>query len=256
VITRRRFLGMLLVGAGLAACRSGEPAAVVSTTTTTSTSTTTSTTTTTTAAPTTTTSTTATATTMPEPEASPVICREAWGAQPISGELIEHTIDQITVHHTAVVLDDNADAPAHIRGHQEFHQSRGWADLAYHFIIDAEGNIYEGRPVAAAGDTGTDYDPKGHLLVCCEGDFNQQEVPAAQYEALIAMLAWGAAEFAVDPGEIRGHRDVASTSCPGDNLYAFIADGTIAADVAAANVGTLHLICGTEAESLVSAIEA
>ncbi len=197
-----------------------------------------------------------TSTTEMPPDALEVICRDAWGALPVVGEFRRHEINQITVHHTAVVLDDNALAPSRIRGHQEFHQGRGWPDIAYHFIVDASGNIYEGRPVDAVGDTGTDYDPTGHFLVCCEGDFDQQDITDAQYESLVKMLAWGAAEFSVDPAKIHGHRDVAATSCPGDGLYALLADGSIAADVDAAVVGRLRVICGDAGAALVSAIEA
>jgi hypothetical protein len=188
-----------------------------------------------------------------------VICKEAWGAQSVAGEFRDHQIDQITVHHTAVLLEANKDAPARARRHQAYHQSLGWPDLAYHYLIDAAGNVYEGRPVSAVGDTATDYDPTGHLLICCEGDFSRQEVPAAQYESLVAMLAWGAAEFGVDPETIRGHRDLASTTCPGDALYAPLADGTLYAQVAEAmrrGVLQLEMVCGSEGSARIGSIEA
>lgn len=196
-----------------------------------------------------------TTTTVAPAEGIAVICKEAWGALPVAGEFLYHEIGQITVHHTAVVLESNADAPGRVRQHQQFHQSRGWPDIAYHFIIDAAGNVYEGRPIDTVGDTGTDYDPTGHLLICCEGEFNQQEVTARQYASLVQMVAWGAAEFEVDPDTVRGHRDLAATSCPGDNLYTKIADGSFAADVASAAVGEIRPLCGADGESLVAAIE-
>ena len=229
------------------------PPPTTGSTSTTSTSTTSATTTTTSSAPPTTT------TGAPQqPAAIEVFCKEAWGAQPIAGEFRSHQIVQITVHHTAVRLEANKDAPARARQHQAYHQSLGWPDLAYHYLIDAAGNVYEGRPVSAVGDTATDYDPTGHLLICCEGDFSQQEIPAAQYNALVNMLAWGAAEFSLDPEIIRGHRDLASTTCPGDALYAPIADGTLHAQVAEAMRRVplqLELICGSEASARVSAVE-
>jgi hypothetical protein len=163
------------------------------------------------------------------------------------------------VHHTAAVLDDNRDAPARARQHQAYHQSLGWPDLAYHYLIDANGNVYEGRPVTAVGDTATDYDPTGHLLVCCEGHFDQQALPAAQYATLVEVLAWGAAEFEVDPTTIRGHRDFASTTCPGDALYATISGGTLHAAVVESlrqKTGQLEVVCGSEAASWIAAIEA
>jgi hypothetical protein len=207
----------------------------------------------------TTSATTTSTTAVPGAAAVEVICKQAWGANPVAGEFTSHTIENITVHHTAVVLSTNAAAPARARQHQSYHQELGWPDLAYHYLIDANGHVYEGRPVAAVGDTATDYDPTGHFLVCCEGDFNKQELPAAQYEALIRMLAWGVNEFRIEPTSIQGHREVASTSCPGDNLHQRISDGTIAADVAllvAAAVPMLEVVCGPSGAEVVAAIEA
>jgi hypothetical protein len=189
----------------------------------------------------------------------PVICPPAWGALPAAGAFTTHQIERLTVHHTADLLDSNDLAPARIRGHQQGHLSRGWPDLAYHFIVDAEGNVYQGRPLHAVGDTGTEYDPTGHFLVCCEGNFDEQPIPDAQRSRLVDMLAWAAATFAVAPATIAGHRDVAATSCPGDDLYASIADGSLVADVLAllaTDEVRLETVCGGEAEALVAAIEA
>ena len=151
-------------------------------------------------------------------------------------------------------------APAAIRGHQRFHQDdRGWADIAYHYLIDLEGNVYEGRPVTAVGDTGTNYDPTGHFLVACEGDFSRQPIPDAMRESLVMVLAWAADTFGVDPSVIRGHRDLAATTCPGDDIYSLIENGHLQADVAALRFVTdirLELICGAEASDRVMAIEA
>lgn len=188
------------------------------------------------------------------------LCRESWGAAAPQGDFRQHSIERLTVHHTARLLPDNRNAPAAVLGHQRFHQlDRGWVDIAYHFIVDLEGNVYECRPVDAVGDTGTNYDPTGHFLVCCEGNFNDQELPAAQEAALVNVLAWAADKFGADPTAIRGHRDLAATSCPGDNLYPGIESGSLAAAVAAviaAGGAELEVICGSAAADRIAAIEA
>ena len=217
----------------------------------------------TTAAPTTTTtaappSTTTTTTTMPAAKVS-AICREAWGAQPPNGEFTEHTIERITVHHTAAVIEDNRLAPAMTRKHQTDHQDLGWPDLAYHFVIDRNGHIYQGRPYTAVGDTRTSYDPTGHLLIAVKGNFEEQELAEPQFASLIAMLAWGVGEFEVPPAEITGHRDWAATACPGESLYALIANGELAAAAAqeaTSGLVALEVLCGVQAANLVADIEA
>ncbi len=216
--------------------------------------------------PTTTTQGAATTTPAPEPTTTraagtviAVIGRDGWGARSAGDELVAHTIARVTVHHTAVVLETNADAPAAIRRHQDFHiDFRGWPDLAYHYVIDAAGNVYEGRDPAFAGDTATEYDPTGHLLVCCEGHFGRQALPDAQRVSLEAMVAWALAAYDLAADTIAGHGDYARTTCPGDALRTLIADGTLQATVTErldTRSHTLQLLTGDEAAALVAAIE-
>lgn len=150
-----------------------------------------------------------------------VIPKTAWGAAPVVGTFVEHQITRITVHHSGSLLQDNQNAPQRMRDHQAYHQAdQGWPDLAYHYVVDRNGHVYEGRPVWAVGDTNTDYDPTGHFLICCEGEFNNQTPTPDQLEAAAGLAAWASARFGVGVDTVIGHRDVASTSCPGDTLYA------------------------------------
>lgn len=149
-----------------------------------------------------------------------IISKEGWGASPVVGTFVEHEITRITIHHTASLLEDNSDAPGRMREHQAYHQQDlGWPDLAYHYIVDRNGHIYEGRPVWAVGDTSTNYDPTGHLLICCEGEFNSQLPSEPQLASTVGLIAWGSSKFGVGLDTVFGHRDVASTSCPGDAVY-------------------------------------
>ncbi len=192
------------------------------------------------------------------PSAVGVICKDAWDAAPVGAAFQPHSIERLTVHHTAATLSTNTLAPRRIRGHQAHHRAAGWPDLAYHFVVDARGHVYEGRPVAFRGDTFTSYDPSGHFLVSCEGDFDRHGLPAAQLAGLVDVLAWASAEFGAGVGTIGGHRDYASTSCPGAALYPLIADGALAgmvADRLAAGGAALVPVCGERGEALVAAIE-
>lgn len=184
-----------------------------------------------------------------------VICREAWGAAG-SKPYKKHTIERLTVHHTAGLLTDNSVAPNHLRSYQRTHQSRGMADFAYHLFIDGHGNIYEGRDITVVGQSFTSYDPTGHLLVVLDGNFEEQPVPAAQVDALVDVLAWATVEYGVSTSTIKGHRDYVSTACPGKALYAIVKDGSLAAraeDRIHAGV-TLEPVCGSSADALIRAI--
>jgi hypothetical protein len=187
-----------------------------------------------------------------------VICRDAWGARPPGDTMVAHTLQRLTLHHTAARLDDNADAPARARSHQAFHQGEGFADLAYHFLVDTQGNILEGRPIGYAGETFTEYDPAGHFLVCCEGNFDSQDPTGPQLESVADLFAWAAQTHSVDPSTLGGHRDYAATSCPGDRLYPLLSEGRLAAMVAERMTGTVERldICGPEGTTMITGIEA
>ena len=156
-----------------------------------------------------------------------IIGKDGWRAAS-SGELVPHEIEQVTIHHSASSFHTaNTAGPARMRSHQRFHLDQGWPDIAYHYMIDRNGNVYEGRSASGRGDTFTEYDPAGHFLVMVDGDFNSQEPTPAQVESLARMVAWGIGEYDIDPARVGGHRDHASTSCPGAFLYEMLESGTL-----------------------------
>ena len=163
-----------------------------------------------------------------------IVPREDWGAAPADvSKMTPHTIDRLTVHHAG---DQSATptGPPRYRSWQAFHISRGWGDLAYHSVVGIDGTVYEARDTGFKGATGTNYDPDGHFLVVLEGNFENDVPTQRQLGSLVDVLAWAATEFDVSPSTIAGHRDHASTACPGGNLYPYIASGDLEADVRAA----------------------
>lgn len=185
--------------------------------------------------------------------------RAAWGARAVGDGFVAHTVSLITVHHTAVVLGTNSQAPARVRQHQNYHQGLGWPDIAYHVMIDRAGNLYEGRPVEYRGDTATSYDPTGHFLPCLEGDYNTQTPTEVQMEALARLCAWASDRWGVEPASIGGHRDYAATSCPGGRLYDHISSGSLerrVSEIMAGGAPSLSYLRGAEAASVIAAIEA
>jgi hypothetical protein len=77
--------------------------------------------------------------------------------------------------------------------------------------------------------------------------------------AVADVLAWGAVTFGVDASTIRGHRDWAATSCPGENFYPLISGGNLeqaVRDRIAAGAPNLSVLCGDAATQRVADIEA
>ncbi|WP_082683984.1 MULTISPECIES: N-acetylmuramoyl-L-alanine amidase [unclassified Mycobacterium] len=190
-----------------------------------------------------------------------VLCRDAWGANPPRPGGRLHTPVRMTIHHTAVTLGDNANAPARLRQHQHYHQdTHGWIDIAYHLSVDRNGNIYELRKPELVGDTATNYDPTGHFLVVCEGNFDEDPITEEQLNGAALAFAWAAERFGIPTDTLAGHRDASpDTSCPGANLYAHVTSGDLEnriEQLRSAGPVDLHTICGPAASAAVADIEA
>jgi uncharacterized protein with LGFP repeats len=155
------------------------------------------------------------------------------------------------VHHTVNSNDYSAaSVPQMLRSIQTFHMDvRGWDDIAYNFIVDRFGTIWEGRgggadrAVVGAHVAGFN---TGSVGVSVLGTFDSAAPSAAAIEGVSQVIAWKFAQRNIDPfgstvllsrggdvhppGElvpmanIAGHRDLGQTSCPGQLLYARLPD--------------------------------
>ena len=138
-------------------------------------------------------------------------------------------ITSITLHHegSARPLLPGDDVIAKLRGLQAWSaRDRNWWDVPYHFLIDLDGHVYEGRDWHFMGETNTTYDPSGHLLISILGNYNLQEPTQSQLDAIAGVMAWAVKKFDVPLDSIRGHYNYAETDCPGRNLRKYLEDGT------------------------------
>lgn len=149
---------------------------------------------------------------------------------------IPHRITHVTLHHTgsAEPLRPQDDAVAKLRGLQSWGASaRNWWDVPYHYLLDLDGRIYEGRDWRFMGETNTAYDPGGHFLISVIGNYERQEPTPAQLESIAGLMAWAVREFDVPLERIGGHYDYTTTGCPGRHLRKYLEDGTFRRMVAA-----------------------
>jgi hypothetical protein len=185
--------------------------------------------------------------------APPIRPRADWGADlPPKGPLEPERIEDVRfllVHHSVSVNDYPAEAvPEELRSFYRLHTSpgKGWADLAYNFLVDRFGGIWEGRagsidaPVKGDATGGS----QGFALLCCFIGDHRTAAPSPEAQAaMVALLAWLAGRYAIDPRPgatasftsrgsnrwpagtpvttttIAGHRDMSTTVCPGDAAY-------------------------------------
>lgn len=142
---------------------------------------------------------------------------------------IPQKITSITLHHegSPKPLLPGDDPVQQLRNLQSWgERDRNWWDVPYHYLIDLDGNVYEGRDWHYMGETNTTYDPSGHLLITVIGNYNLQEPTPAELDAIADIMAWAVKEFDVPLDSIKGHYQYAETGCPGKNLRKYLEDGT------------------------------
>jgi hypothetical protein len=142
---------------------------------------------------------------------------------------VPQKITSITLHHegSARPLLPGDDPVQQLRNLQAWgERDRNWWDVPYHYLIDLDGNIYEGRDWHYMGETNTTYDPSGHFLISIIGNYNLQEPTQKQLNAIADLMAWAVKEFDVPVDSIKGHYQYAETGCPGKNLRKYLEDGT------------------------------
>ncbi|MGQ0647825.1 MAG: peptidoglycan recognition protein family protein [Gemmatimonadaceae bacterium] len=143
---------------------------------------------------------------------------------------VPHRITHVTLHHTGSPepLRPEEDPVQKLRGLQSWGaRDRNWWDVPYHFLIDLEGRVYEGRDWRYMGETNTTYDPSGHFLISVIGNYGRQESTPAQLNAIADLMAWALTRFDLPVDRIGGHYHYADTTCPGEHLRKYLEDGTL-----------------------------
>jgi hypothetical protein len=190
-----------------------------------------------------------------------VLPRHRWagGLGPVGPLTAEDDVRFILIHHTASRNDYGRDeTPDDIRAFYRLHTGprRGWSDVAYNFLVDRYGRIWEGRAGSLDGAVQGDATggSQGYAQLCALiGDHHTEPVSEEASAALIRLVAWLGARHGVDTNPdrvvrfvsrgssrwptgtnvvtstIAGHRDMSLTSCPGDAAYALITERLAAA---------------------------
>lgn len=130
------------------------------------------------------------------------------------------SVRRITVHHDAIDPSPSG-SPDDVAGRLESirngHLSRGWADIGYHYAIDPSGRIWQGRPLTLQGAHVGDQN-ENNLGIVMLGNFERQAPTRQSLESLDRLIAWEMRRYRISMGEIRTHREMSPTACPGRNL--------------------------------------
>lgn len=159
-----------------------------------------------------------------------ILPRSAWDAQPARPYKSQVPV-RITVHHEGgKILTTADDAKQRLKNVQTWCMGpdRNWTDIPYHILIAPDGTVYQGRDPLTVGETNTEYDPTGHLLICFLGNYSEQKLNETLLQVLIDLLVDSCIKYDIEPSEIATHRDhSAQTACPGEDIYSYFQNGYI-----------------------------
>ena len=120
-------------------------------------------------------------------------------------------IKQIHIHCSATKTDNISASTI-----RRWHLQRGWSDIGYHYVIELDGTIVNGRPEERAGAHAKGHN-KNSIGICCIGgvDENMKPKDTRTDDQLLTMLHLLELLTKQNPNaEIIGHRDVSNKSCP------------------------------------------
>jgi hypothetical protein len=196
-----------------------------------------------------------------------IVSRAQWGANETWRDPVPRMGTKIVagfVHHTASTNDYTPEqAPAQMRALYAYYtKSLKYADMAYNFLVDQYGTVYEGRNACTFGDVNPCDGPTlpvtgahtaglnpNTFAISAIGNFDTKEPtnPDTLVNSISSLMAWKLAPYGLDPNAnasmistdtsglskyengmtaitpvISGHRDVGKTVCPGRYLYPYL----------------------------------
>lgn len=126
-------------------------------------------------------------------------------------------INTIVIHTT--------DSYANVEQMRRFHRSLGWDDIGYHYIVDVDGAVYEGRDVSIAG---------AHVFGSNENSIGVAWIGAGsptedQYDALVTATYALMHNYQVTIDNVLGHSEFESAqrqgkTCPNLDMQKFKVD--------------------------------
>jgi hypothetical protein len=196
------------------------------------------------------------ATRQPNWPAPRIVTRAQWGANESlrhDSPIFNSVVKKIIVHHTGTP-NDITDYPGLARGIYTNELNNGYIDIAYNWLVDPRGRIYEGRWAqnypsghVHTGERAGQNVMGAHALyfnadtigIGLMGDFSNVAPTGAMIASLITLMTWKCARWGIGPlgkspyvnsqgaqviglANICGHRDTYATACPGNTVEAML----------------------------------
>jgi hypothetical protein len=118
-------------------------------------------------------------------------------------------IQTLVIHHSAAppTVGPQRIAAYHVNRHD-------WPGIGYHFLIGDDGTIYQANTLETVSYHAAKANPRA-VGICFLGNFTTEVPPPAQILAGAHLIAWLMQELNIDLDEVRGHKELMGTACPG-----------------------------------------
>lgn len=134
-------------------------------------------------------------------------------------------VRRITIHHDGMPVVSLGSSGAVARRIEQIRSShvvgRGWADIGYHYVVDPQGRIWEGRSIGKQGAHVKDQN-ENNLGILVLGNFDRQSPSQAALASLDKFIANQMQRYGIGMSQVRTHMERDSTSCPGRALQQYM----------------------------------
>lgn len=165
-----------------------------------------------------------------------IITRAEWGSpQPDWSDWPPEyaPLTRTIVHHTATTA--SGDSYADVRAIWQYHaRNLEWGDIGYHYLIDSNGQIFQGRyfdqntvaenKVEVIGGHAYNNN-RGTIGISVIGNYTATNLSSPAYQSLINLIGYKMARYNISPSgdgpvgqAVVGHYQVTQTSCPGNGI--------------------------------------
>jgi len=156
-----------------------------------------------------------------------IIPRTAWAGDGPNMKTIDpmNGIGLLTFHHSgdpkAFTENEYSETAAHLEYVRQYHRSRGFQDIGYHFAIDRMGRVWQLRSLKYQGQH-VRYNNEHNIGVVVLGNFDLQKPTQAQLDRIRTFGNLLRKQYVLPIDRVKTHREIVSTECPGDYMQPYM----------------------------------
>lgn len=156
-----------------------------------------------------------------------IISRSAWAGDGPNMRTIDpmNGIGLLTFHHSGdprpFVENDYAGTASHLEYVRQYHRSRGFQDIGYHFAIDRMGRVWQLRSLKYQGQH-VRYNNEHNIGVVVLGNFELQKPTQAQFDRIRSFGNLLRKQYNLPISRVKTHQEIVSTECPGTGMQPYM----------------------------------